>query len=668
MLLYVRPYKHAAGIPVFGTGIDPFFENVVSLMHMNDAGLTDTVAGNSWSIVNGGSIVATPTKFGTGAYNVPSSGRPYLKNINSAMVVGTNDFTIEMFVYPNTVGGSYQHIYSSIDASTFMISILAGKINIYCNGIWRDMGNIPITAGGWHHVAICRHNGILYAFLDGAMCTNAFAYTGEITSSSTCCLGSQPVGGSTYEFNGVIDEFRLTKNIVRYMTGGFTPTTTAFTDGRDDTVDPFLGYVLFGMHCNGTVGTNPTTDWGTTVATNSAGTQPVIATGGKFGNCLNFAGWKSLDYTTFLLNLDFTLEFWVNPVGSSAGTKRTLFSIGGSTANNLGFLIGINDSNRLELVLNSSPESSSTSITSGTWYHVALTRSGNNFCAYVNGVSVITVSANPSAGSFAYLGRQVFSTSGYGYYNGLMDEIRLTQRVARYGYGKSFVAPTAAFPDTFETSYDPYANQVVYNMPFDSNVNSTVKGYSGTQSGGQLSAGKFGNCFEKAAATDQVLMPSGRQNVLYNRAFTIDFWVNYSNPVAADVIVFGTKINSPNRSYAVRIQNGGTVIFDYSTTGSDSFTKAAVPAISLNAWHHIAICRHSTLGFGIFIDGVLTGGWTASSATISSSLEARIGGFADVVNTYPGGYGLKIDDFRLTVGICRYTNNFIPQVAANKTA
>jgi hypothetical protein len=219
---------------------------------MDSAGLTDTVAGNTWSIVNGGSISGTQTKFGAGAYNVPPSGRPYLKDVNSNFVVGTSDFTIELCVYINTVGSSYQYFYASLNSNTFIACVLNGKINIYFNGSWHDTGNATVTGAMWHTIAISRHNGTLYTFLDGFIGSNTYSYTGEVTSSNTCCFGSQPLGIS-YELNGYVDEFRFTKGIARYTTNNFPVASQAFTDGRDDAVDPYMGMIPYLAHYDSSV-------------------------------------------------------------------------------------------------------------------------------------------------------------------------------------------------------------------------------------------------------------------------------------------------------------------------------------------------------------------------------------------------------------------------------
>ena len=92
-------------------------------------------------------------------------------------------------------------------------------------------------------------------------------------------------------------------------------------------------------------------------------------------------------------------------------------------------------------------------LTVGVWYHIAADKdSTGKVRLYVNGVmvasdtpanSVIGMTGDPVAVGIQYLGSASF--------HGMIDEVRITRGVSRYGdlYGDvSFSVPTAAFPDT----------------------------------------------------------------------------------------------------------------------------------------------------------------------------------------------------------------------------
>jgi hypothetical protein len=94
------------------------------------------------------------------------------------------------------------------------------------------------------------------------------------------------------------------------------------------------------------------------------------------------------------------------------------------------------------------PGAGSSGWSAGTWYHVAVTRSGNTFKLFRNGVqngSTVTNSnscpATASTGAL-YVGSDV--GGGFGNWNGYIDDLRITKGYARYT--TNFTPPTQAFP------------------------------------------------------------------------------------------------------------------------------------------------------------------------------------------------------------------------------
>ena len=84
-----------------------------------------------------------------------------------------------------------------------------------------------------------------------------------------------------------------------------------------------------------------------------------------------------------------------------------------------------------------------TTLATGQWYHIAVTRSSNTLTLWVNGVSdgTVTDSNNYSASGRLALG---ISHSNE-YFNGYMDDVRITKGVARYT--TTFTPPTSALED-----------------------------------------------------------------------------------------------------------------------------------------------------------------------------------------------------------------------------
>jgi hypothetical protein len=103
------------------------------------------------------------------------------------------------------------------------------------------------------------------------------------------------------------------------------------------------------------------------------------------------------------------------------------------------FVYYVNSTNRI---------TSSTAVSTSTWYHIAVTRSGTNTKLFVNG----SQEGSTYTDSNVYvngLNRPVLGadglTIGTSPFNGYIDDLRITKGIARYT--SNFTPPTAALPD-----------------------------------------------------------------------------------------------------------------------------------------------------------------------------------------------------------------------------
>jgi hypothetical protein len=132
--------------------------------------------------------------------------------------------------------------------------------------------------------------------------------------------------------------------------------------------------------------------------------------------------------TPFNFNADFTVECWVKL--SADNTNNIIFATS-FDANNYAMLIARNDGNGLcfqSAVASGTATflmgSSGTIASSEGWVHVALTRSGNNWTIYKNGVSFKT--ATNSGTSFATANPAIARLVLFSvFYTGYIDELRI---------------------------------------------------------------------------------------------------------------------------------------------------------------------------------------------------------------------------------------------------
>jgi hypothetical protein len=145
---------------------------------------------------------------------------------------------------------------------------------------------------------------------------------------------------------------------------------------------------------------------------------------------------------------DFTIEAFIYVAGGSS--DRGFIGLGNVSATS-GVSMRING-NDLRFFVDGYDNQTTTSnvIIGSTWYHVALVRSGTTNRIYVDGISGGSNTRTPNFGSGTTLviGRTYSDFNGE-YWNGYIDEVRITKGVARYT--SNFTPPTEQFPDLSPT-------------------------------------------------------------------------------------------------------------------------------------------------------------------------------------------------------------------------
>jgi hypothetical protein len=149
---------------------------------------------------------------------------------------GTGDFTVEAWVYPTAVGsldvilgtnsggatGGWQIIYDSPNAGVwnFNFQVSGGPYGF-------SLGSLSLNT--WSHIAATRSGTTVRTFVNGTQITSSTTGGGSNIAESTGTLyigqAYENLGGR--DFNGYIDDLRITKGVARYTTT-FTPPDRAF--------------------------------------------------------------------------------------------------------------------------------------------------------------------------------------------------------------------------------------------------------------------------------------------------------------------------------------------------------------------------------------------------------------------------------------------------------
>ena len=187
-----------------------------------------------------------------------------------------------------------------------------------------------------------------------------------------------------------------------------------------------------------------------------AGTAQISTAQSKFGGSSLLLDGNS-DYLTIsdsywasaMDSGDWTVEFWVRfaALGSNEELVGNRGNTGGNSSN--GWALRKTTSNNIILYwyeggqfnyLNNS-QGSQTTLSADTWYHVAVTRSGNVWRLFLNGTQEDTVTDSGTIVS-SNENRLFIGNFGTNYLNGYMDDLRITVGQARYT--SNFTAPTSA--------------------------------------------------------------------------------------------------------------------------------------------------------------------------------------------------------------------------------
>ena len=298
-------------------------------------------------------------------------------------------------------------------------------------------------------------------------------------SGTTLTLSSPPQNGSIIDIryinggSGIVTTGSLAKQTILYnVISGSQNTITGLNlsgnkwgvdikeewDAKTITGDQYYNSCSLLLHFDGSNGSTTFTDNSPSPKTVTSVNGAVISTAqSKFGGASGlFDGTNDYLTTNTSVNLtlaseNFTIEGWfyfIDGVNNSLRAILGNYSVFSSNAiyfgkhtvygGKMSLWIG---NYSVDAALLADP----TALTNNQWIHFAIVRNGSNWTMYRDGVSVATAtySGVTSTTNFFYIG-----TSGESlyYFQGYIDELRITKGVARYT--GNFTPQTSAFPNS----------------------------------------------------------------------------------------------------------------------------------------------------------------------------------------------------------------------------
>lgn len=372
----------------------------------------------------------------------------------------------------------------------------------------------------------------------------------------------------------------------------------------------------------------------------------------KFGGAIDLDG--SSDYAAFSDNnsLDitstFTLEAWVRldtmPSGGSVARLMAKETAGGAAvASSYGF--GIIGTGKLRFTIfdvADIDDTGSTTISAGSWYHVAVSKTGTSYHFFINGTlnSTITNGNSPTANTATLLVGRRGPAATPEYVDGVVDEIRISN-TARYT--ANFTVPSEPFTYDANTSalfhLDEITGQTIYDdstqmMSGTLGANSSagsddplliapVLAGSGTKAKavGLMKNADPGNMLTFDGSNDYVSIPHHSSYDPGANGLSLSFYTKSSAAAEGSILI----TNGTHLSWYLQVS--GTKLYAYFSALSTAITSNAV-VINDNTWHHVVVTWNGTK-FQLYVDGVLDTTQSPTGTANGSSNPLRIGSLVD---------------------------------------
>lgn len=343
---------------------------------------------------------------------------------------------------------------------TWRFGLEAGKLILHYfdvgSGERRTEGLWTPVANTWYHLAASRTaDGTVRVYANGVMIAKTTGAAAAIRQGFEPLLIGRSQRLDGYEFNGYMDEVRITKGEALYTSdSGFNVPNAKF-----ERKDLSLNSVVFLMGWNGATGDKPATSEIGAKALTYVGTSAVSTAQYQFGGASlrnNTGDYVQVGGAVSALvpgnTEDWTCEGWVR--FDATNVTQAIIGAWGTTTTDSSFYL-VYSGGQLHYEYRRQQSSGATKYdgrafapVAGTWYHFAIVKDAAKHRVYINGTSIIEL-VGTNEGIFAGSNPLVIGNA-QGWANATsakyVDEVRITKGVARYT--ANFTPPVAQFPRT----------------------------------------------------------------------------------------------------------------------------------------------------------------------------------------------------------------------------
>jgi hypothetical protein len=667
---------------VSGAAPDDKFNYVTMLLHGDGTNgaqnntFVDSSA-NGFSITrNGNTTQGSFSPYGDKWSNHFDGTGDYLSTPNVAALqpgTSTNPFCVECWVYPTStpasdiaILGNYK--VTSYPTNTDGFDILQTSSNRaalrwgYPN--YADSGvSAVMTLNTWNHIAVCRNSsGSMSCYLNGTRWFNTSTNTSitNATASSFWVGWAGSLSGSTINpFNGYISNVRLVKGSAVYDPTSSTLTvptsplmavtnTSLLTCQSNRFVDSSASPLTMTPSGNTSVQRFNPFGASTAYSTSVIGGSSFFPTSNTGSDTLSIASTSALSFTA---SDDLTVESWVYLTAQN--DYSYICSKGNSTTREYGLTVR---ASTIEFYWSTNGGSSGdSSVTAsftfqvGTWYHVAMSKSGTSVRLFVNGTQ------QGSTGTFTtiYNGSSPFRVGTFMDFTGIshclagyLSNLRIVKGTAVYT--SNFTPPTAPLTAITNTSL---LLLTINGAIFDNAMMNDLETVGNAQI--STSVKKYGTgsiAFDGSG--DSLNTASNPAFGFGTGDFTVEYWVYPSLTGDSAQVIVDSRPSDSASPWLIGHTTGGAIRY------YDGSTVRTGGTMSANTWSHVAWSRSSNVN-RIFLNGTQVSTYTATQ-DFGSSRGLTIGSNVLVSNEKFIG---NIDDLRITKGFARYTANFTAPTA-----
>jgi hypothetical protein len=235
---YISGYRVTTTAVYTGTFTPPTspptaITNTQLLLNFTNAGIIDNAMMNDLETVGNAQISTSVKKYGTGSIAFDGTGDYLTIPFSQNFVFGAGNWTVELWVYLNSTGRQGFVALEDNNGTNVPWEIGLNASNKFRALVQTSGGQVVIdgtttpSTSTWYHIAAVRNGATVTLYVNGTSeATGSVSTNALVAETNSVYVGQYAYG---FQFNGYIDDLRITKGIARYVQN-FTPPTSQLQD------------------------------------------------------------------------------------------------------------------------------------------------------------------------------------------------------------------------------------------------------------------------------------------------------------------------------------------------------------------------------------------------------------------------------------------------------